>query len=258
MFENLAVNARDAMPRGGELVIQTARADLTAANGNDYAFALRPGTYARVSVRDTGRGMTAEVRERVFEPFFTTKGPGQGTGLGLSTAYGIVKQSGGYIVVDSEPGHGTRCEILLPEAEAPAHDPAHRPADRSSSSGRETILVVEDEVPLRRLLGQILVRAGYTVVEAGGGREALEICRELSEAIDLVITDVVMPDMGGPALATELAGTCPATEVLFISGYPGDTIVRRGELTQEHPFLQKPFDQETLLRTVRDLLDGAS
>jgi len=256
VFENLVVNARDAMPRGGELVIETARAELTAANGKDYAFALRPGTYARVSLRDTGHGMSAEVRDRVFEPFFTTKGPGQGTGLGLSTAYGIVKQSGGYIVVDSEPGHGTRCEILLPEAETPACDPARRPAERPVSPGRETILVVEDERPLRRLLGQILVRAGYTVVEAGGGREALETCRDLSEAIDLVITDVVMPDMSGPTLAKELAGTFPATQVLLISGYPGDTIVRQGDLTQERPFLQKPFDQETLLRTVRDLLDG--
>ncbi len=258
---NLAVNARDAMPRGGRLTLATDRIDLGPEDAEKYDFTPDPGSYVRLSVQDTGSGMDANVREHVFEPFFTTKAQGKGTGLGLSMVFGIVKQSGGYIVVDSAPGSGTRFEILLPEARAsePGRKAPQRSGERESSGGgRETILVVEDEAPLRRLLVQILLRSGYTVIEASGGREALATCRELSQTLDLVVTDVVMPDMGGPALAEELAVFSPATAVLFISGYPGDTVVRRGDLTRGRPFLQKPFDQETFLGTVRTVLDGTS
>ncbi|MFW6012370.1 MAG: ATP-binding protein [bacterium] len=257
---NLAINARDAMPRGGELAIETGCATLTQQDGERFGFAVVPGDYLLLTVRDTGTGMPPEVREKVFEPFFTTKERGRGTGLGLSTVYGIVKQTGGYILIDSFPARGTTVDVYLPRArEAQPSSSAHRDGGRErvarvAPRRRQTILVVEDEEPLRRLLVEILARHDYAVVEASGGRQALELCARHDGSLDLVITDVVMPDMQGPRLERELAKRHPGVQVLLISGYAGKTVVRQGELAQERPFLQKPFDQETLLRTVRNVI----
>jgi len=257
---NLALNARDAMERGGTLTFSTRLIELTPADVEDYEFVVPPGPYVCLTVCDTGTGMTDEVRKHAFEPFFTTKGPGKGSGLGLSTVYGIVKQTGGFITLDNDPAGGARIEIILPRAtEQPHEKPAdsHGP-DPGASHGRETLLVVEDEAPLRKLLTEILSRLGYTVLEAGNGREAMEVSNRFPGHIHLLVTDVVMPDMRGPELDRRLRESRSDTRVLFISGYPGDDVIVQGELSQRPPFLQKPFDQATLARTVREVLDGRS
>ena len=250
---NLAVNARDAMPEGGELVLETACVELEQGFTRQDV-PVEPGRYAMLSVTDTGEGMEPEVLARAFEPFFTTKEPGRGTGLGLSTAYGIVKQSGGYIFAFSERGVGTSFQVYLPLAAAAAEPVEAAAAATNGHCRGETILVVEDEDAVRSLIGQILELEGYAVVQAASGREALELCGR-GGRIDLVISDVVMPDMRGPELGERIARLLPDTRLLYMSGYPGQSIAYRGELPEGTAFLQKPFSQESLAQKIRELLD---
>jgi two-component system cell cycle sensor histidine kinase/response regulator CckA len=253
---NLAVNARDAMPHGGRLVIETATIGVTeeeAAQHDDVA----PGSYVRLCVRDTGIGMDEATSARVFEPFFTTKEVGRGTGLGLSTVYGIVKQSGGHVWMSSTLGQGTTFHIDLPAAVLPsdAAPPEHAPG--VAGGGTETILLVEDEAGVRAVLRRILVRQGYTVIEAANGREALDLVASHAGDIDLVVTDVVMPEMSGRVFAEELEARHPGQRVVFMSGYTDDEILRRGLLTPGRMLLEKPFTAERLLEAVRVALRGA-
>ena len=250
---NLAVNARDAMPRGGELVLETAGMELDQAMARQ-GVTVEPGSYARLSVTDTGEGMDPEVLARAFEPFFTTKEPGKGTGLGLSTAYGIVKQSGGYLFASSERDVGSTFEIYLPRVPIADGPVATVEALHNGHCQGETILVVEDEDSVRSLIGQILELEGYAVVQAASGREALEVCLR-GGRFDLVISDVVMPDMRGPELGERISRLLPDTRLLYISGYPGQAIAYRGELPVGTAFLQKPFSQESLSQKIRELLD---
>jgi CheY-like chemotaxis protein len=218
-----------------------------------------PGRYATLEVRDTGVGMDAPTRARIFEPFFTTKPVGEGSGLGLATVYGIVEQSGGFIALDSTPGIGTAFKIHLPlVAAAPEHQEltANMPAPvEEAKRVGETILLVEDEQAVRTLARRILTQRGYRVIEAANGREALEIARTQLDEIDALVTDAVMPEMGGPELAKQLHAMRPGLRTLFMSGYTDDDILRRGELQPGAAFLQKPFSTEQFARAVRDILD---
>jgi PAS domain S-box-containing protein len=250
---NLAVNARDAMPDGGRLTIETAAVDLDA----DFARAhvpQVPGPYVLLAVTDTGTGMSADVKARVFEPFFTTKGPHQGTGLGLATVYGIVKQFGGFIWVYSEPGRGTTFKIYLPRVSEPAAPPL--PAPPPAVGGRETLLLVEDDAAVRRSTAQLLERLGYTVLRAARGEEALAVGANHPGALDLVISDVVLPELSGPALVQRLLALRPGVGVLFISGYADRAVVRHGLLDGGANFLQKPVAPDRLARKIREVLDG--
>jgi CheY-like chemotaxis protein len=209
----------------------------------------------RLSVADTGVGMDAEVLSHLFEPFFTTKEVGKGTGLGLATVYGIVKQSDGYIAVRSAPGNGTTFEVHFPHVPGSPRDPAE-PAAGALPRGTETVLLVEDEEAVRKLLGQILSSAGYGVIEAGGGAEALELSRRRPGALDLMITDVVMPGLSGPQLAARLAEERPGIRVLFISGHADGGLGAEAPLGPGRSFLYKPLTAGDLLRRVRQMLDG--
>jgi PAS domain S-box-containing protein len=254
MILNLAVNARDAMPQGGTLKIETRSVTLTRAQSRRYPD-VAPGPYALLTVRDTGVGMDAAAAARIFEPFFTTKEVGKGTGLGLSTVHGIVKQSGGHIEVDTAPGGGAAFTIYLPtvrEKQAAAGD---RRGAGEAPAGSETILVVEDEDQVRMLVTRALRHQGYNVLEGADAREALNIARQQLEPIDLLLTDVVMPGMGGPQLARRLAETHPEARVLYMSGYTDDDILRHGVLAREVAFIQKPFAPQDLAIQVRRLLD---
>jgi CheY-like chemotaxis protein len=209
-----------------------------------------------LAVSDTGHGMVPEVRNRIFEPFFTTKAPGKGTGLGLATAHGIVKQTGGHIFVYSEPGHGTSFKVYLPRtdtAEIAATAPESTPAQLPR--GSETIVLVEDEASLRELIRECLEASGYTVLEAQHGADALEICERREGPVHLLVTDVVMPQMSGRELGERVRGLRPNIEVLYMSGYTDDAVVLHGVLTEDMAFLQKPFTAEALARKVRELLD---
>ncbi len=250
---NLAVNARDAMPEGGRLSIETSIADLDAEEFDD-ARAASPGRYAVLTVRDTGCGMDEAVLERVFEPFFTTKDAGRGTGLGLSTVYGIVTQSGGHLRVTSIPGAGTTFTIFLPQADA-LDESADAPSRPAVSAVRpERILLVEDEAPVARLVERVLRDHGYQVVRTASAAEALAaVARE--RAFDLVLTDVVLPGQSGRALVDELRVNTPGLRALFMSGYTEDTMARHGVGAQVE-FLHKPFTVASLTRRVRDVLDG--
>jgi nitrogen-specific signal transduction histidine kinase/ActR/RegA family two-component response regulator len=250
---NLAVNARDAMPRGGKLTIETRHAILDEAYVKSH-LAAKPGRWLMLAVSDTGVGMDAETQKRIFEPFFTTKEVGKGTGLGLATVYGIVKQSGGNIWVYSEPGKGTTVKIYLPIAEDFANMEA-KIKQSEIAQGQGTILLVEDDELVRDLAADILEPSGYRVLPAANGIEALRICAEHVGEIELMITDVVMPQMGGRELAGRVALMRPDTLVLYISGYTDDAVVRHGVLDEEMSFLQKPFTPDTLARKVGDLLD---
>jgi two-component system cell cycle sensor histidine kinase/response regulator CckA len=251
---NLAVNARDAMPKGGQLVIETATVDLDESYARNHAD-VRPGPHVMLAVSDTGHGMTMEVKERVFEPFFTTKETGHGTGLGLATVHGIVKQSGGHIFAYSEAGRGTAFKIYFPPAgESIAAAPPR--VEEDAPRGNETILVVEDEATLREITRECLAAAGYTVLEAAHGAAALELSDRYQGAIQLLMTDVVMPGLSGSELARRLTAERTDMKVLFMSGYTDDAVVLRGVLTKEMPFLQKPFTIAQLARTVREVLDG--
>jgi len=242
---NLAVNARDAMPGGGTLFLETAEVE--------PAEAVLPGPQAALTVRDTGHGMDEGTRARAFEPFFTTKGASGGSGLGLSMVYGIVQQSGGHIALESQPGQGSSFRILLPRAEAPDPPPEAGPAPAPGSKGGETVLVVEDEPAIRSLACEMLEAQGYRAIGAGSGEEALGLAVRHPGPIDLLVTDVVMPGLAGPALADRFRLVRPGTRVLFISGYEGDDLVRRG--MSDVLFLPKPFTADVLGRRVREALD---
>ena len=251
---NLAVNARDAMPEGGTLAITTANADLGGAFAREHVD-VEPGPYVLLSVSDTGRGMSAETLSRAFEPFFTTKGPGEGTGLGLATVHGIVKQSGGHVAARSEPGKGTTIDVYLPRTEAAAPVVRRRPLPDAALHGSETILLVEDEDMVRDLARTVLEQHGYTVLEARDGAEALRICEQADQPIHLAVTDVVMPRMDGAELAARLRTLSPDTRILYISGYADHTIVRHGTADPATPFLHKPFTPTALAAKVREVLD---
>jgi len=253
---NLVVNARDAMPRGGVLSV------LTANKAFDEAYAaahpeLAAGRYVLVVVRDTGLGMDAETLQRVFDPFFTTKPVGQGTGLGLPMVYGFVKQSGGHITVQSRPGKGTTVRLFLPRVEAEVDRPKAPPRRAPTGRGTETILLVEDDEAVRTLVARVLGKWGYKVLPTASSREALEASEKHPEAFDLLITDLVMPDMDGSELARQLRAGRPAMKVLFISGYTKDAVMQRGVLDESSNLLTKPFGLEELTEAVRRILDAA-
>ena len=253
---NLAVNARDAMPRGGQLVLEAGNADLDEDYAHEHV-TVRPGRYVMLAVSDTGHGMDKETQQRIFEPFFTTKDKGKGTGLGLSTVYGIVQQSGGYVWVYSEVGRGTTFKVYLPRVEDEADQPvaaAEPAATRAVAS--ETLLLVEDEASVRELLRELLEEAGYTVLEASRPAEALQIVQSRTEPIQLLITDVVMPEMTGPALARRLAEMRPGLRMLFLSGYTEGVVADKGLLGDGAHFLQKPFTSDALEAKVREVLEG--
>ncbi len=255
MILNLAVNARDAMPSGGKLIIETANVLLDEEYAHTH-IGVTPGHYVRLSISDTGIGMPQEIREKAFEPFFTTKEIGRGTGLGLSTVYGIVKQSGGNTWVYSEPGHGTTFKIYLPRVEQEL-DTFQRPDETDSlPRGSETVLLVEDEPLVRGLALRLLTQQGYGVLEASNGEEALRVAQEhAGEPIHLLLTDVVMPRMSGKELADHLKSLRPGIKVLYVSGYTDNAIVHHGVLDPDTHFLQKPFSHRTLSHKVREVLD---
>jgi two-component system, cell cycle sensor histidine kinase and response regulator CckA len=252
---NLAVNARDAMPKGGKLITETRNIRLGSRYGMLVNEDIQPGDYVLLSVSDTGTGMTREVRERVFEPFYTTKPQGEGTGLGLSTVYGIVKQSGGYVGVASEPGRGTTFQVYLPRVQGELVDDTE--SVRPDRPEREvTILLAEDEIAVRTITTRMLKRLGHRVIEAANGEEALRLAEEHSGEFDLLMTDVVMPLMGGGELAQQVRARWPHVHVLFASGYTDETVVRRGALGEGAILLQKPFDFVELAEKVTEVLSG--
>jgi PAS domain S-box-containing protein len=252
---NLAVNARDAMLEGGKLTIETANADLDEIYAQQHPM-VQPGRYAMLAVRDTGTGMDDETRSHIFEPFFTTKQKGRGTGLGLSTVYGIVQQSSGHIWVYSEPGQGTTFKIYFPEAAGTPKAPVEKTESKLILTGSETLLVVEDEEAVRTLAVRILREHGYTVLSASDGEEALRLARAYKELIHMVLTDVIMPGISGNTLVTRLRISRPRIKSLFISGYTDDAIVHHGILDSGIAFLQKPFSIESLTRKVREVLES--
>jgi CheY-like chemotaxis protein len=250
---NLAVNARDAMPRGGRLTIETAEAELDEDYARHHPPCV-PGWYIVLTVTDTGVGMDQETKAHIFEPFFTTKDVGKGTGLGLATVYGIVKQSGGYVWVYSELGHGSVFKVYLPridksERHAPAKDVTPEGVNRS-----ETVLVVEDEESVRALICSILGQYGYTVLEAANPAEALKIAQQ-QQPIHLLLTDVVMPGMSGPAMAKKIQAMRPELKILFMSGYAGGFGAAHGLLEDGTPLLQKPFSKNALLQRLREAME---
>jgi CheY-like chemotaxis protein len=255
---NLAVNARDAMPTGGRLTIQTANVTLAAEGARSLG--LPPGAYVELAVRDTGQGMDAATCARVFEPFFTTKEQGKGTGLGLSTAHGIVAQSGGSISVSSSPGVGAVFTVYLPatvgefESEGPTVAPLFRPAVAGPNPSG-TVLLVEDEEMVRELTRAMLERAGMSVLIAGDPYDALVVCSEHRGPIDVLFTDIVMPGMSGRVLAERARAMRPELEVVYTSGYSDDVISARGPFEPGTSFLAKPFTSEALLATIREALD---
>ena len=251
---NLAVNARDAMPRGGQLTLETGNVTLDDQFASTYA-TVQPGPHVMLAVSDTGVGMDAALQSRLFEPFFTTKERGKGTGLGLSTTYGIVKQSGGSIWVYSEPGVGTTFKIYLPRCEEPLAEREAPPLPLTPRPGTETVLLVEDETEVRRLVERLLRMQGYTVLSAASPAEAIAAARA-SGKIELLVTDVIMPGMNGREMAAVLASERPRMRVLYMSGYTDAAIAQQGILPPGTAFLSKPFTPDVLARKVREVLDG--
>jgi PAS domain S-box-containing protein len=250
---NLVVNARDAMPRGGRIILHTRNVEL----GPESPLGLPAGRYVLLEVADSGHGMTRETRARVFEPFFTTKQRGKGTGLGLSTVYGIVAQSGGLVTVESEPDQGASFRVLLPAVDEAPREKAATPPDVSTlQRGAETILLVEDDADVRQFIFDVLAGQGYQVLQAKDGAEALALHSGYKGPLHLLLTDVVMPRMTGSDVAARLTALRPALKVLYISGYPGETMVKQGVLAAELRFLQKPFSIVELARRVRETLDA--
>ncbi|HHJ06895.1 MAG TPA: PAS domain S-box protein, partial [Anaerolineae bacterium] len=254
---NLAVNARDAMPDGGELIIETANVVLDDERAGQM-IDLDPGNYVTLTVSDTGAGISKEVKAHLFEPFFTTKEVGKGTGLGLATVFGIIKQSGGQIAVDSVLGQGSAFTIYLPAEGFVEPHPSQKEMIETAPTGVETLLVVEDDSVIREMIVGILRQYGYTVLEAADGLQALQSLEAHCAKVDLLLTDVVMPQMDGKTLADQVRQNCPQIKIIFTSGYPGDTIARRGVLDSGLTFMQKPFSPTALLKKIRQLLDEPS
>jgi len=250
---NLVVNARDAMPQGGQLILKTEPANFKVGCHGKFGLT-PPGAYVRLEVQDTGVGMNEATQAHIFEPFFTTKEPGKGTGLGLSMVYGIVKQSGGYLDLESSPGAGSAFTIYLPRLEAVVAPPKAKIPITASFQGEETILLVEDEEMLRGLLAKFLRLCGYTVLEASHGGEALLTCERHPGPIHLMVTDVVMPQMSGRELADRLTPLRPEMKVLYMSGYTEDALVQHGVADLSVSFLQKPFRPIELARRVYAVL----
>ncbi|MDQ3000630.1 MAG: PAS domain S-box protein [Fibrobacterota bacterium] len=256
---NLALNGRDALVKGGRLILATSRVDLDdKAIGADKTF--KPGSYAMLAVSDNGMGMDAETRSHIFEPFFTTKRVGEGTGLGLATVYGIVTQTGGQIQVYSEPGHGAVFKVYLPLAKARCAPicPEAKVEPGPPTGGKETILLAEDEETVRKLITEVLTTAGYTVVAAGNGAEALRAAAAHAGRIDLLLTDLVMGEMSGRELAEKFSARTPNAKLIYMSGYTDDTVVRHGILEAKMEFLHKPFSAPGLLQRIRSVLDSGA
>ena len=252
---NLAVNAREAMPKGGKLTIETANIDLAENYFHEHGIKKEPGSYVMLAVSDTGCGMDKETQEHIFEPFFTTKGVGKGTGLGLSMVYGIVKQNNGFVWVYSEPGQGFTLKVYLPKAEGDADSEEKQRLLVIELDGSETILIVEDDDGLRKFAQEVLQQHGYKVLDAENGEDALMVSQAHAGQIDLMITDVVMPRMGGKETAKRLQAFYPRMKVIYMSGYTDNAIVKYGVLAPGLNFLQKPFTPESLARKVREMLD---
>ena len=251
---NLVVNSRDAMPTGGRLTIETANVELGTGHSSADGLAA-PGLYVMIAVSDTGCGMDEATRARIFEPFFTPKEVGRGTGLGLSTCYGIVKQSGGFIYAYSEPGQGTTMKVYLPRVDAESATPAARRGGAQELRGTETVLLIEDDARLRKAVARMLGEFGYTVVTARDGVDALEVAQGLTRPVQLLLSDVIMPGMTGPEAVVQLEGTLGAPKALFMSGYTDHAVLRNGALQEGLNFIQKPFAPEALARKVREVLD---
>jgi two-component system cell cycle sensor histidine kinase/response regulator CckA len=250
---NLAVNARDAMPEGGTLQLETSNGDLDNAYAREHP-PVQPGRYVMLAVSDTGTGIDKSILPRIFDPFFTTKEVGKGTGLGLSIVYGIVKQSGGYVWVYSEVGQGATFKIYLPRNDGAWEETETEAGGGPSPAGRETVLVVEDEDVVRGLIRQVLEESGYTVITASDGEEAIEVATASKIPVHMVVTDVVMPKMGGPEAVKSLEKLFPGVSILYMSGYTDESIVRHGVLEPGISFLEKPFTPDALLRKVREVL----
>ena len=253
---NLVVNARDAMPGGGRIIISTSDVVLDDEYARSHPYVVA-GEHVMLTVADTGVGITEDVKEHIFEPFFTTKDVGQGTGLGLSTCFGIVAQMGGHITIDSEPGSGSTFAVYIPRATGQSSEECAEDGEKHTPRGSETVMIVEDEISVLRVASEVLRRQGYTVLEASNGHEAIWLAQEpANEKIDLLLTDVVMPLMGGTQLATRMSDLHPETSVLFTSGYPGDQLLDEGLQYQNVRFLPKPYTQDSLTSNVRQALES--
>jgi CheY-like chemotaxis protein len=250
---NLAINARDAMPQGGCLTLETANVELDEAYAQSHLM-VQPGLYVMLAVTDTGCGMEPEVKARIFEPFFTTKEQGRGSGLGLSTVYGIVQQSGGCVWVYSEPGLGTTFKIYLPRIDEALSPQEVRASSAPRARDAETVLVVEDEEKVRVLVREMLEELGYNVLEAPGGAEALRLCSQWQGPIDVLLTDVVMPGMGGVELARQATAHRPRLKIVFMSGYTGGSAAPDVDLQEGTAFLEKPFSYVRLAEKLQELL----
>jgi two-component system, cell cycle sensor histidine kinase and response regulator CckA len=254
---NLVANATDAMPNGGKLTLETANVTLDEEAVRPFP-GLKAGGYVMLAVTDTGAGMSKEIKAHLFEPFFTTKDVGQGPGLGLSTCYGIIKQSGGHITVYSEPARGSTFKVYLPQVDSPSKIPAPHPHPSDLPGGTETILIVEDDPALREMVATLLGRLGYNVLTAVNGLEGLSLTHQPATGrVDLLFTDVVMPEMGGKELADRIQSLYPGTKILFTSAYTENAIVHQGVLDEGVTLLQKPFTPSALALKVREVLDAA-
>ena len=251
---NLVVNARDAMPEGGKITVRTQNISLDEAEARKHA-PMAPGLFVLLSVADTGHGMDLETKAHIFEPFFTTKEIGKGTGLGLATVYGVVKQSGGFIYVESAPGKGATFEIYLPQVLQSAQKPEAPAKPLVIQRGSETILVVEDEADVRELTCEFLRVSGYSVLQAQNGVEALDVCSRHAGQIQLVLSDMVMPKMGGAELAAKIRTAHPDTKVVLMSGYSDYSNGPRGQISPQTLILQKPFSRPSLVEKIREALD---